>query len=296
MLDQIPEPKRGLLGNIVEALAAVPNMEAIVLGGSHARGMHLPNSDLDLGLYYRDSAPLEVEAVKAVALAFSDRGAPVVTGFYEWGPWVNGGAWVHNSVSKIDFLYRSLDDVERTIEEAERGIWQHHYDQQPPFGFRSVIYLAETACAVPLYDPAGQIERLKERTRIYPAALKERIVSDTLWGAEFSLIFAGDFARKSDVQNTAASLTRVYHYLVQALFALNETYFINDKGSERVIETFSRRPGEFTATTARILGHIGSDRTSLERSVKAFRQVFATTVALTEGGYRPRWSFELISE
>jgi hypothetical protein len=30
---------------------------------------------------------------------------PIVTNFYEWGPWVNGGAWIHSSVGKVNFLY-----------------------------------------------------------------------------------------------------------------------------------------------------------------------------------------------
>jgi hypothetical protein len=36
---------------------------------------------------------------------------PVVTGTYEWGPWVNGGAWIQTSAGKVDFLYKNLDQV-----------------------------------------------------------------------------------------------------------------------------------------------------------------------------------------
>ena len=78
-----------------------------------------------------------------------------VTGFYEWGAWVNGGAWIHNPVCKVDFLYRNLDQVKRTIDDAKRGILHHDYAQQPAYGFYSVIYLAETQICLPLYDPQG---------------------------------------------------------------------------------------------------------------------------------------------
>ena len=62
------------------------------------------------------------------------------------------------------------------------------YDQQPPYGFRSVIDFGETDVCVPLYDPHGRIARLKEAVRQYPQRLKARIVQGSLWGAEFSLL------------------------------------------------------------------------------------------------------------
>ena len=41
-----------------------------------------------------------------------------------------------------------------------------------PFGFFSVIYLAETHICVPLYDPVGHIARLKRLVEVYPPKLK----------------------------------------------------------------------------------------------------------------------------
>jgi predicted nucleotidyltransferase len=289
MLAAVPPPKRALLADLVAALKAVPGLRAIGLGGSHARGTQRPDSDLDLGLYYRDGEPPDLAAVQAVAERFSDAAPAVVTGLHEWGPWVNGGAWIHSTVCKVDFLYRSLEHVERTIEEAERGIWHHDYDQQPPFGFRSVIYLGETACAVPLHDPEGALARLKARVRTYPPALKQRIIADCLWSAEFALAFAGDFARRADVASAAACLARAYHYLVQALYALNEVWFVNDKGATAEIDGFARRPADFSAIAARVLGHPGEDRLALEASVEDFRRLHAAAASLTDGAYRPRW-------
>jgi len=46
---------------------------------------------------------------------------PVVVGFYEWGPWVNGGAWMHTEVGKVDILYRDINQIENTIDEAQLG-------------------------------------------------------------------------------------------------------------------------------------------------------------------------------
>lgn len=89
----MPPGKSELLLAAVDSLKSVPNVVALVLGGSYARGLARPGSDIDIGIYYRDAAPLPVSAVRAVADSLSAPGSsPVVTGLYGWGPWVNGGA------------------------------------------------------------------------------------------------------------------------------------------------------------------------------------------------------------
>jgi hypothetical protein len=42
---------------------------------------------------------------------------------------VNGGAWIRASLCKTDFLYRSLDQLERTVRDAEAGVWSHDFHQ-----------------------------------------------------------------------------------------------------------------------------------------------------------------------
>jgi hypothetical protein len=89
---ELPPDKRDRLEAIVRALREVPELCAIALGGSHARGSHRPDSDLDIGLYYRSAAPFVIDLVRAIARGFATAGTgPVVTDFGAWGPWVNGG-------------------------------------------------------------------------------------------------------------------------------------------------------------------------------------------------------------
>jgi len=35
-------------------------------------------------------------------------------------------------------------------EKGGQGVWRNDYDQQPPYGFRSVVYFGETFFCVPL--------------------------------------------------------------------------------------------------------------------------------------------------
>lgn len=286
---QVPEEKRALLAQVAGCLSAIPGVVAVALGGSVARGMHHPGSDLDIGVYYSEQAPFEIAAIRRAARQFSTDPDPVVTGFYEWGAWVNGGAWIPTTSGRVDFLYRSLEHIQRTIEAAQRGEHQRDYDQQPPHGFYSVTYLAETHICQPLYDPAGRLADLKRQVQVYPPRLKARIIADSLWSGEFTLLFARKFAANGDVSNTAGCLVRTAACLVQALYALNERYFINDKTAAREIAAFAIKPPGFLAAVEAILARIGSAPAELDAAVSGMHAAWQSVAALEGVDYSPKF-------
>lgn len=63
--------------------------------------------------------------------------------------------------SKVDFIYRNLEQVTTTIQKAKNGEWENHFEQQPPYGFSSIIYLAEINTCISLYDPDAFISLIK---------------------------------------------------------------------------------------------------------------------------------------
>jgi hypothetical protein len=291
----LPAEKLRTLNLVVNALQDVPNVAAIVLGGSNARGLARPDSDIDVGIYYREASPFSVDHVRSVAETICTAGSvPIVTGMYEWGPWVNGGAWIQTPVGKVDFIYRNLDQVRNVIEEGRQGVWRHDYDQQPPYGFRSVVYFGEIFICVPLYDPDGEIVRLKKSVAEYPPALKNCIIQQSLWGAEFTLVFSHTFECSADVYNAAGCMTRVAQFLVHALFALNEEYFVSDKYAGRLLEQFALQPRDFSARLASALAHPGDSSTELGRSFELLRTLWLETVALTGGSYTPRFDMKSV--
>lgn len=81
VLSHLPSTKRTVLNGLVDQLRQVPNMVAIVLGGSYASHTHHATSDLDVGLYYWETAPFDIEAIRAIATAVSEEVNPTVTGF-----------------------------------------------------------------------------------------------------------------------------------------------------------------------------------------------------------------------
>lgn len=284
--ETLPVDKQRTVTEIVAALAATPGVAAVVLGGSYARGTARPDSDIDLGIYYDPTAPFRIDDIAHIAQGVAVK-SPTVTDFYQWGAWVNGGAWIHTATGKVDLLYRNLIQVERTIGEAEQGVIHHDYLQQPPYGFYSVTYLAETDVCLPLFDPVGAIQALKARVQHYPEALHRRAVNDGLWSAEFTLLHARTFAAQGDIYNTAGCLARVATTLTQVLFALNHCYFMTDKGALRVIDGFALKPTDYVHEIDAILAAPGGDATALAQSVARLQTLWLRTVDLTGGAYRP---------
>ncbi len=287
-LSHLPEPKRALLNQLVARLSPIRGLSAIVLGGSYASGTHHAASDLDIGLYYNEASPFSLEEIRAVVDEISVEGPVSVTGFYGWGAWVNGGAWIHTAYGKVDFIYRNIDQVRRTIAEAQQGITHHDYDQQPAYGFYSVMYLAETQICIPLFDPAGMIAELKRSVQIYPPELKRKVTADSLWSAEFTLLHARGFAAQGDVYNTSGCLTRAAANLTQTLFALNETYFLRDKQVMQTLARFPNLPAGYVEQVNRILAHTGSTPQQLMDSVSAMYTVWQRVVDLA-GDYHPQF-------
>jgi len=289
-LADIPEGKRLILDGLVDRLSGLQGMAAIALGGSYANGTQSETSDMDIGLYYRESQPFSISDIRRIAEDVSVDGKPTVTGFYEWGAWVNGGAWIITQHGKVDFLYRNLDHIQRTIDEAQQGISHHDYDQQPAYGFYSVIYLAETDICIPLYDPEGVIARLKRQVETYPPRLKQKVIADSLWSAEFTLLHAHSFAEQGDIYNTAGCLTRAASNLTQALFALNERYFIRDKKLMETMAEFPLLPAGYAQKITHILAYPGSTPQELTQAVDELGKAWLGVVALPGVEYEPKFS------
>lgn len=207
---------------------------------------------------------------------------------------MNGGAWLSIGGQRVDFIYRSLEHLERVITEAEAGRYELDYAQQPPFGFFSATYLGELAISVPLFDPEAHVESLKQRVATYPEALRQAIVQDYLWQAEFNLVaFAPKFAARGEVYGTVACLTRVINQLTLALFALNRQYLLNDKTALAEIAEFDQAPRAFPLRVQQTLARVGDTAAELNAAVKSIARLFQETVALAEGLYHPRFTLPL---
>jgi predicted nucleotidyltransferase len=281
---KISADKQKLLDDFTSELKFIDGVKAIVLGGSYAVGLATEKSDLDIGIYYSEQSHFDIEKIKTIANKFSNNDQPTVTGFYEWGPWVNGGAWINTAKGEVDLLYKNIDQILKTIDNAKNGIWENNFEQQPPYGFSSIIFLAETHSCIPLYDPENVISKLKDSVKQYPQKLKQSVVQQSLWSAEFTIWQAEKFAGKTDMYNTVGCLTRAMYSIVSTLFALNEIYPMGDKRAIEILEKTKNKPINFTNKINAILS---CDKKSLAENVRLLKLLFNETVKLANGQYKP---------
>ncbi len=269
-----------LIAQIVSRLGKIRGLVAVALGGSYARGTQRPDSDIDLGLYYREESPFSIQDIKSLAEEINDAPQPAVTDFWRWGRWVNGGAWLTVKGRRVDFLYRNLDDLERVIEECRRGNIESDFFQQPPYGFHSYIYLGELSICNALHDPSGILAQLKERLIPYPALLKRAIIGRFLWGAEFDLGQAGKFAEQGDVYNATGCFARCAAHFVQVMYALNERYFVSDKCALEEIASFELRPADFGSVLTQVLARPGESGEELIESASKLAALLEQVIGL----------------
>ena len=228
-----------LLERLIPALADVPGVSGIVLGGSRARGTATGNSDYDIGLYYGPAGPLDTDHLLRVVRGLVDNPASAaVTPVGGWGRWIVGGAWLSILGRKVDLLYRSTEAVADVISECRVGHVTMDYQPGHPHGFCSAIWMGEIALCRPLHDPQGIIAKLKAMTLPYPEQLREALLRRFQWEIPFSIENGEIAAKRPEQTHVAGCVYRALCCVGQTLFALNRRYLINEKGALDEAATF----------------------------------------------------------
>ena len=270
-----------LARQIAERLAEIEGIVAVALGGSWARGGAHPDSDVDLGIYYRDEHRPSVDDLHRLARELGYRyPALPVTDFGGWGPWINGGAWLQVDGTPVDWLYRELGQVSRVMDECRAGRPAVYYQPGHPHGFHTHIYMGEVNYCQPLYDPDGVLESLKRLANSYPPGLKRALIRVQLWEARFALDTCRKPAARGDVFYVAGCLFRSTACMVQALFALNERYLINEKGAVEAADSLPLSPEHFAETVNSVLARPGKKPEELEGSVGRLEDLLVATEEL----------------
>lgn len=208
---------RGPIDEFFQKLTSVPGVLSVKLGGSRARGEERPDSDWDVGLYYRGSTRV-VDA--ADIRAFGHPGQVVQIG--EWGPVMNGGAWLLVGGQRVDVLYRDLDAIDRRMAESERGVFDLLHLPGYLAGAPSYMLLGELAL--------GRVLHGEELPRPeFPAAL--RLGASRRWGmeAQFSLDYAAIHAGRGARAECHAMLTRAALATGHSRLARRGEWVLNEK-------------------------------------------------------------------
>ncbi|MGW1026640.1 nucleotidyltransferase domain-containing protein [Streptomyces sp. NPDC002577] len=240
---------------MAERLTDVSGVVGVCLGGSRARGAHSPDSDFDLGLYYRP--PLDTAALRRLAAELT--GAPVeVTEPGGWGPWVDGGSWLTVDGHRVDWIYRDLDRVHRIWQQCREGRFEVGSQPGHPLGVYSHAYVGELALGRVLADPTGELRDLQQQTRSYPEPLRDALIANARWEAPFILGGARKGAARGDAFYVAGCLFRAVGLLVHALHAQAGHWVLNEKGAVRAAGELAVAPEGFAERAHALFSGLGT--------------------------------------
>jgi hypothetical protein len=225
-----------------------------VLGGSRADDTHRPDSDWDLGLFYRASE------VRFDPAAVSGLGHPgYVSGLGEWGPIMHGGAWLTVADTAVDVLFRDLDEVEAWLVDAEQGRYE-------------VLLQNGYVVGAPTYLPVGELATCRPLAGAslprpdFPDRLAETAPARWSGRARVSLMFAGAHAEAGDAVACAGMLvdsalcTAHARLCARREWARNEKRLIRRAGLDAVQPLLARigaTPGELAETVAAVAAALG---------------------------------------
>jgi hypothetical protein len=194
-------------------LAEIPGVVAVTLGGSRATGDATPESDWDFGLYYRGTLdPDDVRALGWKGTVFAPR---------EWGELINGGAWLEVDGTRVDLIYRELDEVLHWTSEAEAGRFRTGREVGYVAGLPTYVLAAELAIGKVLQ---GALPR-----PTYPDAL--RASAPPFWRnlAAGALHFARYNGARGERVTCLANLTQAVLAAGHARLAEAGEWVINEK-------------------------------------------------------------------
>ena len=201
---------------LVDELAAMPGVVAVVLGGSRAQGRERPDSDWDLGVYY--GAGFDVQPIR-------DLGLPgQVFGLGEWSRLMDGGAWFDVDGTKVDLIYRSVDAVAGWIDEARAGRFTVELLGGYLAGFPTTVLVGEVATARLLRGS------LPFAVDAFPDAL--RAAAPAMWRArrDFSLMYADMHAARADALLETGNRARAAVEEAHAVMCERGEWVLNEKG------------------------------------------------------------------
>jgi predicted nucleotidyltransferase len=237
--------------SVVESLAELEGVQAILCFGSYAMGTFDEYSDLDLFVFCE---PEVVSASERKQVLESIQG---VTHFEEsdaavgWDPqWCPQGDNLRVNADLFEISYNTMDWIRTVV----RRVTQEGAISIPEQKFRPYTMLGLLENGIILYDPCSCLRHLIDCLYPYPTQLKQRLISDSLHTLKDCL------AELKDGVKRGFGLT-FFHFFFHRmrdalhilLFAVNEKYDPAVKRSEVAYEKLSLLPPNFLERYTKLL-------------------------------------------
>lgn len=238
-----------MIDQLFSELSAIPQIEAIALGGSRA-GTHFDEtSDYDIYLYC--TGPIPQETRQAILSKYCSY---VEYGNHFWELEDNGTL---NDGIDFDILYRDLDDFTAGV---ARVVEQH----QPSNAYTTCMWHNLITCKI-VYDGSGRLTAAKERFTVpYPEQLKKNILAQgwrllrtSMPAYELQIKKAAKRGDLNSVNHRTAAFLETYF---DVLFALNG---VTHPGEKRLValckEYCPLLPADFEENLQALFAHMFAD-------------------------------------
>lgn len=248
-----------LVQDLFADLAALPEVEAIALGGSRAGEAYDEKSDYDVYLYC--TAPVPEETRRALLGRYCSY-MEIGNCFWE----LEDNCTLLGGVD-IDILYRNLDEFTRDVASVAE-------DCQSRNGYTTCLWHNLLTCKI-LYDRSGRLAAAKARFDIpYPPLLRERIIQrnrrllgDSLPAYQGQIAKAAGRGDLVSINHRTAAFLESYFDI---LFALNRQ---THPGEKRLMQLCRERcpllPERFEENLEQLFAHLFAGDGRAEEDVRA---------------------------
>lgn len=235
-----------MVNQLFSELSALPQVEAIALGGSRA-GIHFDEkSDYDVYLYCTEPIP---EYIRRSIMEKYCSYMEIGNYFWEY----EDNCTLNNGID-IDILYRSLDDFAADVADVVENCHGRN-------GYTTCMWHNLLTCKI-IYDPAGRLSSTKQRFSVpYPEALRLDII-DRNWKLLRSAMPAYELQitkaiKRGDLVSINHRVSAFMESYFDLLFALNRK---THPGEKRLVqlckESCSVLPEDFESNISALFCHM----------------------------------------
>jgi hypothetical protein len=129
------------------------------------------------------------------------------------------------------------------------------------------------AVCQPLWDPQGTISALKQKINPYPETLQKALIQKFAWEIDFSLAIAGKSIERADVAYAAGCCFRSVMCMLQVLFALNKTHWLNEKGALALADAFAIKPATLQSRINESFRLLDANPDSIQEAIVALEEL-----------------------
>jgi hypothetical protein len=227
--------RRDHAGRIAATYAAEPNVAAVLLGGSTARGDADRFSDLELGVFWQER-PTDEDRTAAITRASGDLEL-LYPYDADWRAWYD--AWKVGRRNGVPRTGISVESVHVTIETVEWAL-EGAITQHDPSDVIQLL-LSALVDGVPLHGHEF-LEQARTAATTYPEALARAVVErhgqiDHFWRFEM-------FRARDNPLLAHEAMVDIHRRVLRMLLAVNRVYFFGFKSLEAVTARLVAAPPE----------------------------------------------------